>query len=268
MNIFGVQLSEKIYLPIFIILIALIFNVILKIFINNWIKVNTRLSKHEQRSRRTVILLVENIFKVIIIIAAILAILQVFGINTSALVAGVGAVSLVVGLAFQDMLKDFLVGASIIFESQFAIGEIVTINGYKGEVISLTLKTTRIKCYTGEVVIISNRTISTVVNHSLSDSLVVVDLSVAYSSNLDKVEKALDELCKVLKDKIPEIKGDIIIDGIDALDDSAIIYRISARASAKNIVMIKRKILKEAKLIFDKNKIEIPFPQVEVHHEK
>ena len=84
----------------------------------------------------------KNIIKVLIAIVAILYILQVYGVNTSALVAGVGAFSLVIGLAFQDVLKDLLVGATIILESQFAIGEIVEINGFKGEVISLTLKTT------------------------------------------------------------------------------------------------------------------------------
>ena len=87
----------------------------------------------------------------LIAIVAILYILQVYGVNTSALVAGVGAFSLVIGLAFQDVLKDLLVGATIILESQFAIGEIVEINGFKGEVISLTLKTTRLKSYKGEV---------------------------------------------------------------------------------------------------------------------
>ena len=74
MNLFGIQISEKIYLPVIIILIAVILNVIVKIFVNNWIKISRNLSKHEQRSRKTVILLVENIFKVLIVLIAILAI--------------------------------------------------------------------------------------------------------------------------------------------------------------------------------------------------
>ena len=67
-----------------------------------------------------------------------------FGVNTSALVAGVGAASVIIGLAFQDLLKDLLVGAAIILESQFAIGEIVEINGFKGEVIAYHEKTGKI----------------------------------------------------------------------------------------------------------------------------
>lgn len=268
MNIFGLEIAEKVYLPIFIILIALILNTTLQIIINSKLKINQKLSKHEQRSRKTVLILVQNIIKVIIVIISILSILQVFGVNTSALVAGVGAASLVIGLAFQDMLKDFLVGSAIIMESQYAIGELVEINGFKGEVTSLSLKSTRLKSLTGETCIISNRMINTVINYSLGDYLAIADICVSYDSDINKVEKILTELCSNLKSLIPEIKGNVNLDGINELADSSVVFRISAKTSAKNINVVKRKILREAKLILDKNKISIPFPQLEVHYEK
>lgn len=268
MNIFGVQISEKIYLPLVIIIIVLLFNIFLNNAINNKLKFSQKLSKHEQRSRKTVFLLVKNSIKAVSIIIGILLILQVFGVNTAALVAGVGAASLVIGLAFQDMLKDFLVGAAIILESQFAIGELVEIDGFKGEVVGLSLKSTRLKSATGEVCIISNRTISKVINYSLSDCLTIVNVGVSYDADIKKVEKVLDELCLKLKKDISEIKGDVILDGIDDLDDSAVVFRLSAKCSAKNLGIVKRKILKEIKIVLDKNKINIPYPQVEVHYEK
>lgn len=268
MNIFGVQISEKIMLPLITIIIVLLFNIFLNKVINSKIKLNSKLSKHEQRSRKTVIILIRNCIKTISIIVAILVILQDFGVNTSALVASVGAVSLVIGLAFQDLLKDFLVGTAIILESQYAIGEIVEINGFKGEVVGLSLKSTRLKSIKGEVCIISNRTINKVINYSLSDSLVSIDVGVSYDSDIKKVEDVLNELCKSLKEKIPQIKSDVVLDGIDALGDSSVIYRLSVRCSEKNVGIVKRKMLKEVKLILDKNKIDIPFPQLEVKYEK
>ena len=119
MNIFGVQISEKIMLPLITIIIVLLFNIFLNKVINSKIKLNSKLSKHEQRSRKTVIILIRNCIKTISIIVAILVILQDFGVNTSALVASVGAVSLVIGLAFQDLLKDFISGIFIILDSQY-----------------------------------------------------------------------------------------------------------------------------------------------------
>ena len=206
--------------------------------------------------------------KVLIAIVAILYILQVYGVNTSALVAGVGAFSLVIGLAFQDVLKDLLVGATIILESQFAIGEIVEINGFKGEVISLTLKTTRLKSYKGEVKIIANRNIGEITNYSLDNVLVRVIASVSYESDNKKVEKVLNELIEKLNTSIPELKSKITIEGIDSLSDSSVDYLLTAKSSVKNEFVVKRKILKEIKNAFDQNGIEIPYPQLEVHNEK
>lgn len=268
MNLFGIQIHEKIYLPFFILVGAYIVITFLNVIINSRFVISQKLTKHEQRSRQTVLSLIQNVIKVVVIVIAILMVLSVFGVNTSALVAGVGAASIVIGLAFQDMLKDYLVGITIVLESQFAIGEIVTINGFKGEVISLTLKSTRLKSLTGEVAIISNRMINTVINHSLGDVLTMVDICVSYDSDINKTEKVLAKLCDDLKGSIKEIKNEVVIDGINELADSSVVFRLSTKTSAKNTLIVKRYILKQAKLALDKNNIKIPFPQLEVHYEK
>ena len=265
MTIFGIEISDKIYLPIFIVLGAYVLDMIINKILSLRIVINKNLTKHEQRSRETVLMMCKNIIKVLIAIIAILYILQVYGVNTSALVAGVGAFSLVIGLAFQDVLKDLLVGATIILESQFAIGEIVEINGFKGEVISLT---TRLKSYKGEVKVIANRNIGEITNYSLDNILVRVIASVSYEADNKKVEKVLNELMEKLNTSIPELKSKITIEGIDSLSDSSVDYLLTAKSSVKNEFVVKRKLLKEIKNAFDQNGIEIPYPQVEVHNEK
>lgn len=267
MTIFDIEISDKIYMPILIILISILIYMIINKLLSFRIVINKNLTKHEIRSKETVLLMIKNVIKVVLIIIAILAILQVYGVNTSALVAGVGAASLVIGLAFQDVLKDLLVGATIILESQFAIGETVEINGFKGEVISLTLKTTRLKSYTGEVKIISNRNIGEVTNYSLDNVLVKVIASVSYESDNKKVEKVLNELIDRLNTEIKELKSKITIEGIDSLSESSVDYLLTAKSSVKNEYLVKRIMLKEIKEAFDKNNIEIPYPQVEVHNE-
>ena len=176
------------------------------------------------------------------------------------------AAAAVAALATQDLLKDFIAGISIILESQYRIGDIVTIDGFKGEVIFLSLKTTKIESYTGEVKIIANHNINNVVNHSITDSLAIVDVSVAYDSDLEKVEKVLIDLSKDLSTKIPELKGDIEVLGVQELADSAVVYRLTALTEAMQQLGVQRQILKAVKVAFDKNGIEIPFPQVVVHN--
>ena len=268
MNLFGIQIHEKIYMPVIIIIVGLIIYLLVTEILNSKIKISKKLSKHELRSRQTVLLLIKNIIRIVIILIVILSILQVLGVNTSALVAGVSAVTVVIGLAFQDILKDYLVGAAIILESQYAIGEIVEINGFKGEVISLTLRSTRLRSLSNEVRIIANRNISEVTNYSLNNVLIKVIASVSYEDDVKKVEKVLNKLIERLKTEVEEINDDITLAGIDSLSSSSVDFLITVKASAKNEYIIKRKLLKEIKLEFDKNNIKIPYTQVEVHYEK
>ncbi len=268
MKLYGMQISEKIYMPIIIIFVALVVYEIINLILSSRIKIGRNLTKHEKRSRETVLLLIRNIIRIIIILIVVLSILQVFGVNTSALVASATAVSLVVGLAFQDLLKDYLVGAAIILESQYAIGEIVSINGFKGEVISLSLRSTRLKSLTGEVKIIANRNISEVINYSLGSVLAKVIISVSYEDDINKTEKVLNNVIEKLNSEIEEIQTPITVAGVDSLSSSSVDFLLTAGVSAKNEYIVKRKILKEVKLALDKNNIKIPYPQVEVHYEK
>lgn len=268
MTIFDVHIPEKVIYPIISILVAYILILVESIIINNIINNNKTKSKHLRRSQNTVLELIKKIIKVVIIMVTLISILKIFGVDTTALVTSIGAISVVIGLAFQDILKDYLVGITIILESQFALGEIVEIDGFKGEVVSLGLKTTRIKALTGEVKIISNRNISQVINYSLDKSLAIIKVSVSYEDDINKVEEVLTKLSKKLEKNIDEITDKIQIDGIDELADSSIVFRLSTRARNRDIPIIKRKVYKEVKLAFDENNIKIPYPQVEVHHDK
>ena len=269
MDIFGMHISDKIYMPIIIVVSFLLIDLVINAILNSKITIHKKnLSKHAQRSRETVLILAKNTIRVILIIIAIVAILQVLGVNTATLVTGVGAVTVVIGLAFQDVLKDFLVGAAIIMESQYAIGEIVEINGFKGEVIALNLRSTRLKSMTGEVRIIANRTISEVTNYSLDSILLKVLVSVSYEDNIEKVEKVLSSLIKKLNKEIEELKSEITIQGVDSLSSSSVDFLLTMQTSAKTQYIVKRKILREVKLTFDKNNIKIPYTQIEVHNDK
>ena len=127
-------------------------------------------------------------------------------------------------------------------------------------------KTTRIRAYEGEILIINNGSITQVINHTAANSLAIVDVNVSYDSNIDKVEKVLNELCQNIK--LDNLKGNIELLGIEKLGDSAITFRITAEVEAGTQYSTQRKIRKEVKLILDKNNIEIPYNQLVVHNER
>jgi len=228
---------------------------------------NKKLKKIDKRKSETVKSLILNIIKYLLIVIAIVMILDVYGIDTKSIVASLGIVGIVVGLSLQDTLKDLISGIFIIFEDQYGVGDTVTINNFKGEVISLGMKTTKIKSFKGDVEIIPNRNINFVINHSLASSLAIVDVGVSYNSDLDKVDDVLNNLCDRLS-SLPNLTGNVEVSGITELGDSSIVYRITAPTKPMKHIEIERLIRKEIKKEFDKNNIEIPFPQVVVHNER
>ena len=141
-------------------------------------------------------------------------------------------------------------------------------DGFRGDVIELGMKTTKIRAYTGEVLIIPNHLVEKVINHSMSKSVAIVDIDVSYDSNLEKVEKVLEELCKNLTKELNGLKGEVQLLGINELASSSIKYRIIADTVPLKNYEIERKIKKELKIILDQNKIEIPYNQVVIHSAK
>ena len=184
---------KEIVAPIFIIVISFFSFVLLKKVLKKVFQF--RFARADIRKQRTLHSLILNIIKYFIICVDILMILEVYGIDTKTLVASLGVVGLVVGLAFQDLLKDFIAGMTIILEDQYSVGDIVKINEFKGEVLEVGMKSTKIRAYTGEILILANHHIDEVINYSLKSSLAIVDIGVSYDVDLDHVEKILSVFC-------------------------------------------------------------------------
>lgn len=262
-----ILLNEKITHPIIIVLsLWLVYYIIHKLVIK-LVKTKTGIAGLDSKKNKTIIVLLNNLIKYFLIFIGCVMILNVFGVNTNSLIASLGVASAVIALAFQDVLKDFLAGICIVLENQYNIGDTVTINGFKGEVVSVGLRTTRLKSITGENCYIANHNIGDVINYSVNKSLAVVNVQVSYDSDLNKVEKVLNELSKRLPNQIEDIKGIVTVDGIDELGDSGITYRIIAETKPTKNIPVERLIRKEIKMEFDKNNINIPFPQVVIHND-
>lgn len=268
MKIFGLTIAKEIYMSVIIIVLAIITERILKIIIKKTFDPNKKHKKFDARKLGTIRSLLCNVVRYVVWILAILSLLSVFGVNTAALITGLGVVSLVIGLAFQDILKDILVGVSILFENWYAVGDLVKIGDFTGTVTSIGLKATRLQAYTGEIKIISNRNITEVINYSLDKTMAVVDVPISYETNIDKAEKVLKTRAATLKDKVPYLTDEPEVWGVEKLDDSSVIIRVVAKCKPTKHYEAQRIMKKEFKEALDKNGIKIPYMQVEVHNEK
>lgn len=262
-------LIKQIYLPIIYIIIGYIaYKVITKVFLVGINHKQSMLepSSYNYKKMETFKVLIRNIIRAVAFILVGLSILPVFGIDITSVLAGLGIVSAVLALSLQDILKDFFGGLTIIFENQFALGDTIEINGFKGEVIQIGLKSTRIRNYEGQVKILANRNITEVINFSDSYSMAVVDVSVSYEDNLEHVEEVLNDLAKELSDKIKELKGPIEVLGVQDLASSSVVYRLAGKTVSMEQYGVQRQIKREIKLKFDEENIKIPYNQIEVHN--
>jgi len=259
--------SKKFYLPIIYICIG----IILFLIISNTIKKVSKVkvinkSAAVDKRKNTIVVLINNIIKYIIAILIILAILNVYGINTTSLLASLGVAGVVVGLAFQDIVKDFLAGIFIIFDNQYAVGDWVQINGFTGQVIEFGLKTTKIKAYTGEVKILSNSSFNEVTNYNLEEDNLLLKVPISYNANIDKIEEVLTKVLDQIKEN-SNVKNTSLL-GVDSFEESSIMYAVSIVCKPMTYVGVRREALKLIKKEFDKNNIEIPYNQLDVHIEK
>lgn len=251
--------SDKFILPIVYIVIGVILHTVIK-FIMNKISKN----KYVDKKKKTIISLIKNILKYLVYIFVILSILSVYGVNTSGIIASLGIAGLVIGLAIQDILADFVAGVFILFDNQYTIGDIVEINGFKGEVISFGLMSTKIKNVNGDILILSNSSFKEVINYSIGNTNLLINLDVSYDTDIDKLEDVLKSLEKDVK-KLDNVVGNYSLLGVNEFASSSIKYLVSIECKANCQYQIKRDYFKLVKKAFDKNKIEIPYNKLDVN---
>lgn len=262
---FNALLKREIIAPIIIIISGVIIYILGSKMIGRIF--HLRIGKMDDRKRKTLSTLITNIFKYLMILICALMILGEFGVNTKTVIASLGAIGVVLGLALQDLLKDLIAGITIVCEDQYRVGDTVTIDNFKGEVIYLGMKTTKVKAYTGEIKMISNRLITTVINHSLEASLAMVDIVVNYGEDIPKVEQVLQELCDNLNQELKLIKEDVSVWGIEDLGDSGIKFRLAATTKPMRHFEVQRKIRREALLMLEKEGIDFAYPHMVVEHD-
>ena len=218
--------------------------------------ITKRSKKNANKRVYTVVKLVESILQYIIFIVLIFVILEIWGVNVTAALICVAVIALVLGLSTLELMKDIISGIAIIIENNYDVDEIVEINGFKGKVIEITLRTTKLINTLGEVRIFRNGCIIAVSNFSRTFSVAVVEINVRYDCDLNQVITLLDEHLPSLKDNYPQIIEGPIVAGIERLNDNNITLKINAKTNCEEHYSVQRALYKEIKEIFDKNNIK------------
>jgi len=231
--------------------------------------INAGKSSYEIKKRTTITKLFKNIVRYVILIIAIIVILSIFGVNVKGIVAGLGVTATIVGLALQDTFKDIINGISIIMENYFVVGDYVTYNNFTGEVIEFGLKSTKIRNANGEVKIVANRNILEIQNLSELKQVVTITIPLPYEEEPDRMEKIIKQNILTKIKRLDNVyKDSVTYLGINELADSSVNYLINFTCKRDTQWQAKRDVNKIILSELQKEKVSIPYPQLEVHYEK
>lgn len=262
-KVFDFITKKEVYGLIVIIIASLIFYNIGKLVISK-ILVSGK-NSYEVKKRKTVVSIIESVYKYLVFLIAIIFTLELYGIDTANIIAGLGIAGVIAGLALQDTLKDIIGGISIIMDNYYVVGDYININNFTGQVIEFGLKSTKVKNFNGEVLIFANRSVDKIINISQKKANLIINIPTAYEEKTAKVERILNKLVEEIKN-FEHVYDNSSYLGITELGSSAIIYTLAIECSQEQQWEVKRKVLKLVKDTYDKEKIKIPYEQVEVHN--
>jgi small conductance mechanosensitive channel len=248
---------------IFIIVLAAIVVKVGKIIIRQIfiVRMKTPL-RYSERRQNTMLKLLENVIAYVVYFAAILAVLSAISINVTGLLAGAGVLGLAIGFGAQNLVRDVITGFFIIFEDQFSVGDYVRIGQSEGTVEEIGLRTTKLKGINGEIHIFPNGTIIEVVNFSLNNSIAIVDVSMAYETDIPKAEGLIRDFLTAMPAKYEQLVKPPELLGVQNLAASEVIIRITAETKPMQHFAISRIIRRDLKIFMDEHGIEIPYPRM------
>ncbi|MBQ7715830.1 MAG: mechanosensitive ion channel family protein [Clostridia bacterium] len=192
--------------------------------------------------------------------------LAILGVNVSTIVASVGIVALILGFSAESLIADMVTGAFMIFENQYNVGDIVEVDGYRGTVTNIGLRTTSITDPGGNVKIVNNSAMKNILNRSDKPSRSVCIISVPYGTDFVKLEAAIPGILEEIRSAHEDVfKATPIYLGVDELADSGVVLKFVGEVDENNIFAGGRILNHDILLAFKKVGVECPFPQVDVH---
>lgn len=233
-------------------IVVYIFNFIVRLF--------TRVGK----KAKTIGSLIRSLIKYIAVLIDIAIILAVWGVDVASIVAGLGVLTLIIGLGCQSLIQDVVSGLFMVFDDYFDVGDMVIIDGFRGYVSQIGLRSIKIDDRIGDIKTITNSSITSCVNLSREDNWIFSEIDVSYEEDPRKIEAILLKELPLIKDKIPQAIIPPTYLGMSNYHDSGICYKIYATCKAPYRFQLERDLRREFYLILAKYNIDIPYTCITV----
>jgi small conductance mechanosensitive channel len=211
---------------------------------------------------------VSSIVSSLLLLFIIIAALDQLGVNTTSLIALIGAAGLAVGLAMQNSLQNFAAGVMLIVFRPFTKGDFVEVGGVSGVVDAISILSTTMHTGDNRVVIVPNGSIygSAITNYSARDTRRVdMVFGIGYNDDIKKAKEIMQDIVTNHELVLPEPEPLI---AVSELADSSVNFNVRPWVKSSDYWAVRFDITEKIKLAFDENGISIPYPQMDVHMDK
>ena len=215
---------------------------------------------------RTLLTLSRSLLRYVAAIVVLCWGLSILGVDLSTIVTAVGVLALVIGFGAESLIADLVTGTFMLFENQYNVGDIVEVNGFRGTVKEIGIRTTAIEDAGKNIKIINNSDMKNILNRSNNASLAVSNIDVPYDTDLESFEKKLPALMEA----IYQAHRDLMLSapvylGVQELGASGVTLRFIAEVPEDKIYSGARLLNRELLVGFRKLGVECPFPQLDLH---
>jgi small conductance mechanosensitive channel len=201
-----------------------------------------------------------NLLRYVVLILAVVVVLNTFGVQTTSLVAAIGAAGLAIGLALQGTLSNVAAGVMIILFRPIKLGDFVTVSGVSGTVKDISLNTTELATLDNVQVIVPNAQVwgSVITNYSVYDTRRAEwTFGVSYGSNLAEAEKVIRDTILSDPRALPEPEP---FCQVNNLGDSSVDFLVRVWCASSDKFSFEADMKRQVKEALDRAGIDIPFP--------
>ena len=224
-----------------------------------------RLVKNEKVTKKigvAFIALLGNLVKYVAFIVMVFLVLNALGVNTTELLAGLGILGLILGLGVTSLIEDIVAGIFIIAERLFDVGDIIVLDGFRGTVVSIGIRSTKIADVGNDILTVRNSSIGSLINLTDRVSSAAITLPIAPDESIERVEKVMkDAHVETLAQKYPKMEFGPLALGVCGMTDKGVQnYLVVAGCKEEDKYEIERALFFEFKSICDNNDIKLGIP--------
>lgn len=259
------QVSKMIHFN-WITVFQLVISILVLLIAKNLITLICHMIKPKTERAKTLLSIIESLLTYSLIIIEFVWAMVILGVNVGTIFASVGVIALVVGFGAETLIEDLITGVFMIIENQYNVGDTIEINGFRGKVDKMGIRTTVLRDVGNNIKIINNSDMRSIMNRSADDSVALCDIGISYDTDLLKAEELFPEMLE----KIYEAHDTTMLEvpiyiGVQELKDSCVLLRFMVKVKEQSIFQSQRDLNRELLIAFKEAGIDIPLPQVVLH---